>query len=193
MNFAYWRDLAIMSLKDPASAARQLLDLQVPRNILWLVLFLVTTCNTILFTISDVLTPAPSPLSGLLSTPFMMLALVAGGLILTVYSIYLCGRLLGGTGTFDGVMVLIVWLQTLRLVVQATVLVLMLILPLLSALLVIASAFVWLYLLVHFVNQAHQLGSLGRSAGVLLASIIIPAIGIAILLALLGVPLTGTV
>lgn len=193
MRVAFWRDLAVLSVKDPANAARQLLDMKVPGNILWMVLFLVTICNTILFTFSDFLAPAPGPLSGFLSTPFMMLGLVAGGLILTVYSIYLCGRLMGGDGTFDGVLVLIVWLQVLRLVVQAAVLFLMITLPLLSAILVIVSAFVWLYLLVHFVNQAHQFGSLGRSAGVLVVSIIIPALGIAVFLALLGVPLTGTV
>lgn len=193
MNIAFWRDLAVLSVKDPATAARQLLDMQVPGNILWLLLFLVTICNTILFTLSDLLAPVPGPLSDLLSTPFSMLGLVAGGLILTVYSLYLCGRLMGGAGTFDGVLVLIVWLQILRLIVQAAVMFLMLVLPLLSALLVIASAFVWLYLLVHFVNQAHQFASLGRSAVVLIVSIIIPAIGIAVLLALLGVPLTGTV
>jgi Yip1 domain len=193
MNIAFWRDLAVLSVKDPATAARQLLDMQVPGNILWLLLFLVTICNTILFTLSDLLAPVSGPLSDLLSTPFSMLGLVAGGLILTVYSLYLCGRLMGGAGAFDGVLVLIVWLQILRLIVQAAVMFLMLVLPLLSALLVIASAFVWLYLLVHFVNQAHQFASLGRSAVVLIVSIIIPAIGIAILLALLGVPLTGTV
>lgn len=193
MNIAFWRDLAVLSVKDPATAARQLLDMQVPGNILWLLLFLVTICNTILFTLSDLLAPVPGPLSDLLSTPFSMLGLVAGGLILTVYSLYLCGRLMGGAGTFDGVLVLIVWLQILRLIVQAAVMFLMLVLPFLSALLVIASAFVWLYLLVHFVNQAHQFASLGRSAVVLIVSIIIPAIGIAVLLAFFGVPLTGTV
>ncbi len=193
MSVAFWVNLAVLSIKDPATAARQLLNMQVPSNILWIVLFLVTICNTILFTFSDLLAPAPGPLSDLFGTPFMMLGLVAGGLILTVYSIYLCGRLMGGAGTFDGVLVLIVWLQVLRLAVQAAVLILMMTFPFLSALLVIVSFFVWLYLLVHFVNQAHQFGSLGRSAGVLVVSIIIPAVGIAVLLALLGVPLTGTV
>jgi Yip1 domain len=193
MSFGFWRTLAVLSVTKPADAARQLLAMQVPSNILWMVLFLVTIGNTIVFTFSDLLAPAPGPLSGFLSTPFMMLFLVAGGLILTVFSIHFCGRILGGHSTFDGVLVLIVWLQILRLVVQIVVLFLMITLPFLSALLVIVSAFVWLYMLVHFVNQSHQFNSLGRSAGVLVVSIIIPAIGIAVLLALLGVPLTGTV
>lgn len=193
MNFTYWRDLAVLSIKDPATAARQLLELQIPRNILWMLLILVTVCNTILFTFSELLAPVPGPLSDLIRTPFMMLGMVAGGLILTVYSISLCGRLMGGAGSFDRVMVLIVWLQVLRLVVQTAALFLMITIPLLSALLVIVAAFVWLYLLVHFVNEAHQFGSLGRSAGVLIMSIIIPAVGIAVFLALFGVPLTGTI
>lgn len=193
MNFAYWRDLAVLSLTDPSTAARQLLDMQVPRNILWMLLLLVTVCNTILFTISDLLAPVPGPLSDLIGSPFIMLGMVAGGLILTVYSISLSGRLVGGTGTFYKVMVLIVWLQVLRLVVQATVLFLMMSIPLLSALLVIITAFVWLYLLVHFVNEAHEFGSLGRSTVVLIVSLVIPAVGIAMFFALFGLPLTGTI
>ncbi|MBV1896507.1 MAG: YIP1 family protein [Rhodobacteraceae bacterium] len=193
MSFAYWLDLAVLSIKDPAAAARQLLDLQIPRNTLWMLLLLVTVCNTILFTISDLMAPVPGPLADLIGTPFMMLGIVAGGLILTILSIRICGRLVGGTGTFDKVMVLIVWLQVLRLIVQAAVLFLMMTIPYLSALLVIVAAFVWLYLLVHFVNEAHQFGSLGRSAVVLIVSLVIPAVGIAVFLTLFGVPLTGTI
>lgn len=193
MSTAFWGALALLSVKKPAEAARQLLALQIPRKVLWMVLFLITICNTILFSFSDFLTPGPTPLSTLIDGPFMMLILVAGGLILTVYSVFWCGRLMGGKGTLDGVMVLIVWLQGLRLVVQTAALILVLTFPLLSALLVLVAVFVWMYLLVHFVNQAHQLNSLGRAAGVLIASMIIPALGLAFLIAFIGVPLSGAV
>lgn len=193
MSVAQWADLAMLTIKNPAKAARQLIDMHIPRKILWMVLFLVTICNTILFTFSDFLAPDPTPLSMLISTPFMMLVMITGGLILTVYSIYWSGRLMGGKGTIDRVMVLIVWLQALRLVVQAAALILVLTIPLLSALLVLVAVVFWLYVLVHFVNQAHQLGSMGRAAGVLIMSMIIPALGLAVLLSLIGLPFTGTV
>ncbi|MFT4962685.1 MAG: hypothetical protein ACI92Z_003785 [Paracoccaceae bacterium] len=193
MNAAHLRDLAVLSVKDPAEAARQLLAMQVPRMILWMVLFLVTICNTILSTIFDVLDPEQTPLPLLMSTPFMMLIVIAGGLIMTVYSIFWSGRLLGGKGTLDGVMVLLVWLQALRLVLQAAVLILALTIPLLSALLVLVAVVFFLYLLVHFINQAHQLDSMGRSVGVLILSMVIPALGLVVFLSLFGVSLTGTI
>lgn len=187
MSFIFLRNLALLSVTDPASAARQLMDMRVSRSILWPALFLVAVLNTILFTISDLLVPGPTPLGTLFNTPFMVFGMVAGGLVLTVYSIFWTGRLMGGKAAIDDVMVLIVWLQFLRLTVQAAVLILVITIPLISALLVIVTMVMGLYILLHFVKQAHQLTSLGYAAGVAVVSMLLPVLGLAFLFALLGI------
>lgn len=197
MTFIDLRNLAMLSVSDPAAAARQLMSMQIPRNILWSALFLVATLNTIIFTISDLLVPGPTPLGSLFSTPFTVFGMVAGGLFLTVYSIFWTGRVMGGKAAVDDIMVLIVWLQFLRLLVQAAVLVLVLTIPMISALLVsvlvLVAVVMGLYILLHFVKQAHQLESLGYAAGITIVSMLIPVMGLAVLFALFGVPFLGTV
>lgn len=193
MTFIDLRNLAMLSVSDPAAAARQLMSMQIPRNILWSALFLVATLNTIIFTISDLLVPGPTPLGSLFSTPFTVFGMVAGGLFLTVYSIFWTGRVMGGKAAVDDIMVLIVWLQFLRLLVQAAVLVLVLTIPLASALLVLVAVVMGLYMLLHFVKQAHQLESLGYAAGIAIVSMLIPVMGLAVLFALFGAPFLGTV
>ncbi len=186
-----WRDLALTSITDPASAARSLLNLTLPREAIWTALILVAVLNTMLFTLSNVLAPGPSPLPGLFDAPTVYLGFVFFGLVMVIYAIFWVGRAVGGEGSLLDVMVLIVWLQGLRVVVQAVALVLLLIMPLLSGLLVIAAAIVGVYILVNFVNQAHRFESLGKSAGVLIGAFIAMVLIVSILLSLVGGPLTG--
>lgn len=189
------RQLAVTSVADPAAAARSLMALALPRAALWTALLLVAVLNTILFGLSHILVPAPEPvqMAGLFSSPIAYFVLVSGGLVLTIYAIFWTGRLLGGSGALEDVMVLIIWLQGLRVLVQAAALVLLLVLPMLSMLLIFAAALIGLYILLHFVDQAHRLNSLGRSAGVLIASVVAIVVGLSLLLSLIGGPMIGAV
>lgn len=185
------RDLVVTSVRDPATAARSLMDMHLPREALWTALVLVAVLNTLLYGISNLLVPGPSPLPAGLEAPGLYFAFVAGGLVLTIYAIFWTGRALGGQGQIGDVMVVIIWLQTLRVAVQVAALVLILISPLLSALLIFAAALLGVYILVHFVNQAHALGSLGKSAGVLIASVLAMVLALSLILSLVGAPFTG--
>jgi hypothetical protein len=191
MNMTHWRDLAVTSVQDPAAAARDLMSMQIPREALWTGLFLVAILNTLLFVLSNILVPGPSPLPEALSAPTFYFAIVFGGLVMTVYAIFYVGRWLGGTGSVADLMVLIVWLQALRVAVQAAALVLMIIFPLLSALLVFAASLVGFYIMLHFIKQAHRLGSLWGSFGVLILAIFAILIGMSVLLSLVGGPFLG--
>ncbi len=147
--------------------------------------------NTLIFVLSGMLVPGPSPLPAMLSSPVIYFAIVAGGLVLTVYAILWTGRAFGGQGALEEILVLIVWLQSLRVLVQVAVLVLVLTVPLLSALLVFAAALIGLYMLVHFIDQAHRFDSPGRAIGVLIASVLAIVLGLSVLLSLLAGPILG--
>ena len=101
------------------------------------------------------------------------------------------GRMFGGQGSMEDIMVVIVWLQFMRVLVQAAALLLLLTIPVLSMLLILAAALVGIWILVHFVDQAHRYGSLGKAAGVLIAAFVGMVVGISILLSMIGVDAVG--
>lgn len=186
------RQLVGLSVRDPASAARIVLAMNVPRGALWTGLFLVAVLNTILFSLSNMMMQGPTAMPVAFMSPTFYLAFVTGGLILSIYAIFWTGRWLGGTGTLDDIMAMMIWMQVLRVLVQVLALVLMLTVPILSALLVVAAAVLGLYIVLHFVNEAHRLGSLARAAGVLIAAVVAMVLALTVILALFGANLTGT-
>ncbi len=191
MTPSFLRDLVVLTIKSPAEAARLLLGLSVPREALWTGLALVAVLNGLLFALTNLLVPGPSPLPEVFLVPSLYTVLVAGGLLLSIYALYWTGRLMGGTGTLDEIMLAILWLQGLRVVLMVIVIVLIMTVPALSALLVFAASIYGLYILVHFVNQAHRLESLPKSAGVLVASTAAILLGLTLLISLFGGPTSG--
>lgn len=186
------RELAILSIKDPAMGAKTVLSMPLPREALWTALVLVAVLNAALFTVSNILVPGPTPFPGIFTVPLIYCAVVAGGLVLTVYALFWIGRALGGSGSLEDIMQVIVWLQALRVVAQLAVLVFLVTVPVLSALLVFAVSLYGLYMLLHFINQAHQLDSMARAAGVLIASLLAIVLGLTLLISLFGGSIVGS-
>lgn len=193
MSKLTWRELTVMSVTDPAQAARTLMALGLRRDLLWTGLALAVVLNTLLFSLSNILMPGPTPFPAAFNQPMVYLTLVAGGLLLTVYTLYGIGRLLGGKGALDDVLVLVLWLQYLRILVQVATLILALTVPLLALLTVLGATLVGIYVMLHFVDQAHRLGSLPRAAGVLIASVVAMALALFVLMALFGGTIFGPV
>ncbi|MEY8841554.1 Yip1 family protein [Cribrihabitans sp. XS_ASV171] len=193
MNFAHWRTLAVTTVTDPAAAARQIMSMDIPREALWVALALAVVLNT---TIQAAMNLAFPPTEGML--PGMgpglgaYAAIVGGGLILTIVAIHRVGRWMGGQGSFTDIMALMVWMQFLRVFVQAAGFVLLLVVPILSALLALAASLIGLYIFLNFIDQAHRLGSIWRAAGVLIVSVFAIVFALFILLSIAGAPLTGS-
>jgi len=192
MTVGYWRQMVIMSITKPAEAARVLMAMQIPSQALWTGLALVAVLNTALFTLSNLLMPGPSPLPAIFNSPILYLAIVMAGLTLTIYGLFFVGRLFGGKGSVADIMVLIVWMQALRVLAQAATLVLVMTVPFLAMIVVFAAALVGVYMLVHFVDQAHRFGSVGRAALVLIASVLAIVVGLSLIVTLIGGPNVGS-
>jgi len=186
INRALWGDMIVMSVRDPAEVARRLIAMQIPREVLWTGLALAAVVNTLLFSLSGMLMPGPGMGMPMFASPFSYLVMVTGGLILTVTMIYWAGRMLGGTGRFDDVLVTVLWMQVLRVLVQVATLVLSLAIPLLAMLLVLVATVLGLYITLHFIDQAHRLNSLPKAGGALILSILMMAVALSVLLALFG-------
>lgn len=180
------KDLAVMSVTNPAQAAQTVLAQNLRRDVLWLGLALAIVLNTLLFSLSNMLLPGPEDIPVLIQSPIVYAGFIGGGVLATIISIHRVGAMLGGQGSFDDVMALMVWLQFLRVTVQAAALVLMLTIPILSFLLVLGASLIGLFIFLHFIDQAHRLGSLMKAAGVLVGSILAIAVVLFILLSFLG-------
>ncbi|WP_372893596.1 Yip1 family protein [Rhodosalinus sp.] len=186
MTTAALGQLAIETIRDPREAARRLLALDLPRSALWTALALVIVLNAAVYGLSNMLVPPPSdvPMAALSPVPFA--AFLAAGLIGTIYALWYVGRALGGAGSLDDVMVLLVWLQALRLAVQAALLVLVPLSPVLSSLVVLAAAVIGFWILLNFVDMAHGYGSLLKSLGAVALSVLALALGLTLFVTLFG-------
>ncbi len=186
MNKALWGEMIVMSIKDPAGMARRLIAMTLSREVLWTGLALAAVANTVLFALSELLMPAPAGLPPLFQSPFIYLAMVSCGLILTVVMIYWAGRVLGGKGTLSDVAAIVLWLQVLRVLVQTASLVLSLAIPLFAMVLALVATVLGLYITLHFIDQAHRFNSLARAGGTMILSILMMAIALSVLLAVFG-------
>jgi len=180
------KDLVVMSITNPAQAAQILMAQNLRRDVLWLGFALAVVLNALLFSLSNMALPTPEGVPLMIQSPVFYLGFVGGGVLATIVSIHRVGRWMGGQGSFEDVMVLMVWLQMLRVMVQALALLFALTIPLLSMLLVLGSALVGLFIFLHFVDQAHRLGSLMKAAGVLVGAVFAISVVLFILLSLLG-------
>lgn len=184
-------DLALLTLRDPAAAARIVQQWHVPKEALWTAIALVTVLMTIMSTLSNMIFPVPEPLSGIVGSPFIYFIVAAGGFIATVLAVYWTGRMMGGHGEIRDLMVLLLWLQALRAASQVLVLVALLMAPVLASFLVIFIAAATLWIFVQFINVGMRLDSLWRAFFVLLIGATALIAGLSFLLSLIGISAVG--
>jgi hypothetical protein len=183
--------LALLTVRDPQAAAKIVLGWYLPREALWTAIGLVSVIVTILSTLSNMLFPVPAPLAAIVANPFVYFLIAAGGFIAMVYAIYWSGRMLGGEGPVEDLMVLLLWLQALRAAAQAGVIVLLLLAPVLASLAVLVVGLATLWVFVHFINIGLRLGSIGRAIVVLIVGAVALLVGLSFLLSLIGVSAVG--
>ncbi|MGI3211656.1 Yip1 family protein [Roseovarius tibetensis] len=184
-------DLLRQTLFQPREAARLLIDMRLPSQWLWLALVLMAILNSIFYTLSVQINPPTDPSAALMppvfQAPILFAVLLFGALALTVIALSFVGQGLGGAAEMTDILVLLTWLQVLRLLVQAGVLVLALGAPALAAIAVIVSAVWGVYILIGFVDAAHRFDNRFKAAGVIVLSFVAMAIGLSTLLSLVGI------
>jgi hypothetical protein len=182
--------LAMDTLRDPRGTAERLIALDLGLPTLWTALALGAVLNTILFSVNMMMFPTTFPLPGLFSNPILYAMARAGGMVITMHLLTWVGGMMGGQGKLADVTVVLVWLQYMRLAAQAVLLVMTMLVPALALMATLVVAFYSLWLLLNFLDMAHRLGSLGKSALVLVFSVVGITIGLSILIALIGAPVT---
>ena len=184
-------DLALLTVRDPKSAAEIVLDWNVPREALWTAIALISVVVTILSTLSNMIIPVPPPLNGIVGNPLLYCAIAAGGFIATVYAVYWTGRMLGGEGRIEEMMILLLWLQALRAVAQVAVLIALILAPVLASFLVLFIGVATLWVFVHFINAGLRLNSMMRAIAVLFLGAVALMAVLTFLLSMIGVSAVG--
>lgn len=189
----------MLSLRNPATAARFVIAAGFRRDVLWSFLLLVSIANATLVWLSNALTgPTPEQIAqmpiqipAIVFSPLFAFLFLAGALVITVHVLYWLGAAIGGTGSLDDMLAVLVWLQSLRVLAQIILLVLMLAVPSLAGIFGLAVAIISLWILVHFVNEATGLGSLFKTVGVLLSAMVGIILGLSFILTITGLATLG--
>ena len=181
--------LLVATVRDPAEVARMILGARLPARALWTALALVTVLSVLLVAVLGLVVPVDptNAPEGRPLTPLTYAALLGASLVVTVYALHWCARMLGGQGRLEDTLALVVWLQVLLLALQAAQAVLMIALPLLGSLVALATVVIALWVLVNFINVAEGFDNLGRAALTLFAALLAVGVGLSVLLGLVGI------
>lgn len=184
-------ELALITLRDPRAASEVILGWNVPKEALWTAIALVSVIVTILSSLSNMLFPVPAPLGAIVGNPFTYFLVVAGGFIAMVHAIYWTGRMMGGRGAVEDLMVLLLWLQALRATAQVGVLILLVLAPIFASFLVLIVAAATLWIFVHFISVGLQLHSVLKALIVLFVGAAVLITGLSFFMSLIGVSAMG--
>jgi len=155
LDLRFLLHLARETVADPRSGAAEVLRLAPPRPAVWLAFALMIVVSLFLGEAVGLLVglPEDGPLTG--RSPIALGLIQGAFLFLIVHAITHIGRLFGGTGGFDGALVLMTWLQFIFLLVQLVQLAAMLLVPPLAGLITIAALGLFFWLLVNFIAVLH--------------------------------------
>ncbi|MBF9042040.1 hypothetical protein HKCCE4037_01770 [Rhodobacterales bacterium HKCCE4037] len=174
------------TISDPKAGAEAILALNLPRAALWLAFALTIVLSMIMGELVMLIVGAPEdgPLTG--QTAVVMGLLQGAILFVGVHAITHIGRLFGGTGSFDGALALVTWLQFIFLVLQALQLVTALIVPPMAAIVSLLAILLFFWLLSHFITVLHGFSSVGQVFLMTLLSFIGIIFTLSLVLTILG-------
>lgn len=186
--------LVLMTLRDPRSVAQIILALDWPRAARWQALFLISILSIMVVQLMQIAMGTTAEMV-LMGQPVgvavglgigQMVMLIAG-----VYAMAIIGRWVGGRGDLDGAIILVTWLQVVLFGFQVLQVLLLFILPPLSDMLALGAFVISFWLLTVFVAELHGFQRLSVVFLGIVATLIGLAIGLAIILSLMGVSVVG--
>ena len=183
--------LTAQTLRDPRGAARALLALRLNTSVLWPALALIAVLNAGLHGFTLLILPSPQMLPGVLGSPLLFALFLAGGMVISTFLLTWIGQALGGKAQLDEILVLVVWVQMLRLALQAVVVLLYFVLPGLADLAAIVAGIFGLWIMINFMDEAQGFGSIGKSILVLVLATLGVGFGLSVFLLLLGATAMG--
>lgn len=186
------RQLFLLTIRDPAAAAGYLVGQELDRMTGWSILALGVVLNTLVYFLTITLFPVPTEVMlPLMTSPLMVSTVLGAVVVIFVFAFYWVGRVLGGQGAFEDILLMMGWLQFMRLAVQVISLVLMLFLPAVASLFVMAAGLYGIWIVVNFLTVAHRFDGLGKAVMVMVLTMMGLTVGLSIFLSVIGVAAMG--
>jgi hypothetical protein len=187
----YVAKLIKRTLVDPRGAAKQIIELNIPKPALWNAVFLVVIMSVLLTYGTLIIAGQETGILELAGSPIIFVFYMVAQLVLLVFAMFWVGKALGGTGALDEILVLIVWLQTLWLLAQIVQTVVLVFAPNASTFIGFASIIYGIWIMINFISESHGFPSWVKGALTLMLALIGVIIGIAIILSVIGVSSIG--
>lgn len=159
----------VRAIREPRAAAADVLALGIPREALVPGLFAVVAISVILNSISEALAPSPF----VIITPFQMTVLLSVMMVAFSFAVAKTGQFMGGLGTFQDSLLLMIFLQAIFLPAVAVQIVLFMLVPALAGLFILAVMIFLTWVHVNFIAALHGFPTLGKAFGVLLMSVVL--------------------
>ncbi|QFT59928.1 Yip1 domain protein [Sulfitobacter sp. THAF37] len=179
------------SLRAPRDAAGQIMALGLTREVLWTALALVAIFNAALLYFIFQTSETALPVPGYAERPLALFVIIAGMMVVYVHAMYWAGRMLGGSGTLNDLLALVVWFQMLRAAAQLVIMVVSLALPAAGLLLSLGVAILGVWIFLNFVTAGLRLASVWQALAVLIAAAVGLILGLGLLLTLIGLAAQG--
>lgn len=184
--------LAVATVRNPKEGARVVIGQNVPNPFLWQMMAVVVALSVVLGQGALLVLAGPGELAGpLMLNPAIMAGLQLAVLLVTVHAITWIGRSLGGTGSFDDALALMVWLQFIMICLQVVQVAAMMVAQPVADMIGIAGLALFLWLLTNFVAVLHGFKSLGLVFVMILASALGLVFLMSLALSILGIVTPG--
>lgn len=188
-----WMRAVWTSIMEPTAMAQKAIDLNLPREALWTALGLVAVLNVIMLSLLQLVSPAPIAFEEqvLVLSPFAYVAIIGVFLAMLVLGVFYTGKMMGGVGTLEGTLTIVVWFQSISLTLEAIQLLLVIISPAIASIFGMLSLGALIWCFVNFINVLHGFGNLGKSAVAIILALIGAALFAGILLSVFGIGPVG--
>ncbi|MCR9088687.1 MAG: YIP1 family protein [Rhodobacteraceae bacterium] len=180
------------TVRNPRAGAERVMGQNVPSQLLWQMLAVVVALSVVLGQGALLLVAGPEDLAGpLVLNPAIMAGLQLAVLVITVYAVHWIGRSMGGTGSFEDTLALMIWLQFIMICLQVVQIAAMMLAQPLADIIGLAGLVLFLWLLTNFVAVLHGFQSLGLVFVMIVASGLGMVFLISLALSLLGITAPG--
>lgn len=193
------KELVMRTLTQPAGAAADILAFGLKRDVLWLGLGLAAVLNALFFSVSFHGSP-PMPLDGIsaeeeaqmayllgfLGSPVRVALVLGLSLGMSVFAFFFAGKLLGGQGRLQDILAVVTWWQFVGLGMSVVIMAIGALSVALAAMLSFLGNVWLLFALIGLLTGAHRFETMFKGIGTVALSLFLMALGLMILLTLIG-------
>lgn len=188
MTMAPYKELAVTSLREPREAARWILNMNLPDGERWQIAVLASALTAAITGLSFLVVPPQMPVPLFFSNPLMMAVFVFVTMLGVARVSAAVAPMMGGAGDWRDMLILLAWVQGLRVVAQALLIVLSLV-PAgaaLGAMLGLMASLLFVWISAVFTAEALRLSSAWKGLAILALAGLAVVLGLAIVWAILG-------